>query len=40
MPVDPLYAPAKNTVTLFAIIVAIVVLFILFKLYQWSKQSK
>lgn len=39
MPVEPLYAPAKNTIVLFAIIVGIVVIFILFKLLQLSKKK-
>lgn len=38
--IDPLYAPTQNMVTVFSIIVAIIVIFILFKIYQLSKRNK
>lgn len=40
MPVEPLYAPAKNMITLFAIIIGIVILFILIRLLKMSKKKK
>lgn len=37
--VDPLYAPTQNMTYIFGVIVAIIIIFILFKIYQLSKRS-